>query len=345
MKLPLLLLLTLPLPLPGLAQSSTFSPRPTTSQSNFNYHVQQQQRYAPERQFQQRLMDRQLQSSATYRRASPQQQQALLQQAATQQQLELRRQSAAGWAATQQQQATAEKQAEAAHARLFEAQKRKRQEANMQDEQLAAAQLQKDIEKLTRLLVENYRDVYLTGRVRNALRTRVLWGQAQQDWATAVEALQSKAEWSKQPGTLATHSQTLTTLATNLLGYNITTPPPAAAPVATSSFEGPMARGYFEQTVADQLLLDANQADKRAASRQLAAAIRALNAVVAKLPGTPPTPDTQKTLQKELAQSARLVEKEMLRYNDQVLTATSLLQVQRSILQATTDYLNQEGGS
>jgi hypothetical protein len=343
MKLALLLLLALPLPV--VAQSSTFSPRPTTSQSNFNYRVQQQQRSAPERNFQQRLLDRQLQHTSDYRRANPQQQQAMLQQAATQEQLELRRQSATTTAAAQQRQTEAEQQADAKHTRLFESQKRKRQDSPIADEQQAAVQLQKHTQQLTQVLVENYRDVYLPGRITSALRARVLSAKAQQHWAVATKALQSKTEWSQQSAAAATHSQVLTMLTSELLGYDITTAPPATAPVPTGSFEGPMARGYFDQPVADQLLLSANQADKLAASGQLVAALRALNALVAKLPTTPSNADDQKARQKELAQSARGVDKEMQRYNAQVLTATNLLQVQRSILQATTDYLITAGGS
>ena len=334
------LLLLLALPLHAFAQSSTFNPRPTTSQSNFNYRVQQQQRNYPERQFQQRVMDKQLQNSANFRRASPQQQQAMLQQTAAQQQRELSRQSPQEIAAAQKLQMEAEQKAAAKYAQLIEGQKRRRQDIPPKDEEEAAVKLRRDMQHLTRLLVENYREVYLPGRMSSALRARMLSAQAQKAWTTAAKALQSKAEWSKQPTILAAHSQALTTLTSELLGYDITLPAPAATPVSTGSFDVPMARGYFEQPVADQLLLSANQADKLAASGQLVAAVKSLNALVAKLNNT----DDQKDLQKEVSLSVRSVEKEMERYNARIVIVGNLLQVQQGILKSTDSYLNTESG-
>lgn len=334
-----LVLLLLALPLHAAAQSSTFNPRPTTSQSNYNFRVQQQQRNYPEREFQRRVMEKQLQRPASARRPS-QPQPAVLLQEATQQQLALRRQSAPEIAAAQKRQTEAEQQAAAKHAQLVQEQKHKRLAAPTQDEQLATVQLRQDMQQLTQLLVENYREVYLPGRLTSALRSRLLSAKAQQDWTAATKALQSKAEWSKAPAALAAHSQALTTLASELLGYDITLPAPAAAPVSASSFDGPMARGYFDQSVADQLLLSANQADKLAASGPLVAALKSLNAQVAALATTPPTTDTQKSRQKEVSESVRIVDQEMERYNARIIAAGSLLQVQQSILQSTASYLD-----
>ncbi|MDO7874101.1 hypothetical protein Q5H93_05100 [Hymenobacter sp. ASUV-10] len=341
MKLSLLLLLALPLPV--MAQSSTFNPRPTTSQSNYNFRVQQQQRNYPEREFQRRMMEKQLQRPASARRPS-QPQPAQLQQEATQQQLALRRQSAPEIAAAQKRQAEAEQQAAARHTQLVREQQRKRLAAPAQDEQLATVQLRQDMQQLTQLLVENYREVYLPGRLTSALRSRMLSARAQQDWNAATKALQSKAEWSKPPAALAAHSQTLTTLASELLGYDITLPAPAPLPLATSSFEVPMARGYFDQSVADQLLLSANQADKLAASGPLVAALQSLNAQVAALATTPPAAETQQNRQQEIRESVRIANQEMERYNARIITAGSLLQVQQSLLQATASYLTQASG-
>ena len=308
----------------------TFTPTPSQVQQ-----VHQQQTHQNFQRMQAQQMQ-QMQTQMLYNN----QRQASLRQQQMQQQLLLRHPLTPEQLEKQQaHQQEAEAQATDYLAHLAEDQHNLRLAHPAADAQQAAAEQQEDARKLTVATVKACREVFLPGQVFAVMQARVFSPKAQNTWQALHQDLLDKAWWSKQDATqlssqLAAHARTLTTLTTDLLGFDIASPPPAPAPLSASALDAQLATNTFDQATATQLMREAAQAEKRMEGERLAQAVQAFGVLAAQ----PPTQDA-KVQQKDVQKSLRNVDKELQRYYAYAGNSRRLYQTQQAILASTATYL------
>lgn len=308
----------------------TFTPTPSQVQQ-----VQQQQTH----QNFQRMQAQQMQQMQTQRLYSNQQQ-ATLRQQQMQQQMLLRNPLTPEQLEKQQaHQQEAEAQATDYLAHLAEDQRNLRLAHPAADAQQAAAERQEDARKLTVATVKACREVFLPGQVVAVMQARVLSPKAQSSWQAVRQDLLDKAWWSKQDAAqassqLAAHARTLAALTTDLLGFDLASPPPVPAPLTASALDAQLATNTFDQATATQLMREAAQAEKRVEGERLAQAVQAFNTLAAQ-----PLPPDPKVWQKDVQKSLRNVDKELQRYYAYAGNSRRLYQTQQAILASTATYL------
>jgi hypothetical protein len=240
----------------------------------------------------------------------------------------------------QAKQQEAEQKATESLARLAADQRDQRLAYPTADAQLAAAQQQEDARKLTAATVKAYREVFLPGQVFAVMQARSLSSKGQNDLQAIRQDLLDKAWWSKQDAAqvnsqLAAHGRALTTLTTDLLGFDIASPPPAPAPLSVSALDAQLAADTFDQATATQLMRDAAQAEKRLEGERLAQAVQAFNMLTTAQPQTQELKQRQKDVKKSLGN----VDKELQRYYASAGNSRRLYQTQQAILASTATYL------
>ena len=308
----------------------TFTPTPYQQQQ-----VQQQQAH---QNFQQ-MQAQQMQQMQT-QMLSNNQRQASLRQQQMQQQLLLRYPLTPEQLEKQQaHQHEAEAQATDYLAHLAEDQRNLRLAHPAADAQQAAAEQQEDARKLTTATVKSYREVFLPGQMLAVMQARMLSPKGQSSWQAVHQELLDKAWWSKQDAAqassqVAAHARTLATLTTDLLGFDIASPPPVPAPLSVSALDAQLAANAFDQATATQLMRDAAQAEKRLEGERLAQAVQAFNVLAAQ-----PLPPDPKARQKDVQKSLRNVDKELQRYYAYAGSSGRLYQTQQAILASTATYL------
>ena len=249
-------------------------------------------------------------------------------------------------ARTKQQQA--EREANENLARLAQEQQRKRQENPAKNPQQAEAQQKADDKQLNLLAVKSYHDVFLVGQVANALQARKLSPQAEQRLHNLTDNLTSDAWWSKQQGAqltekLTAYSDTLTSLTTGLLGFDLASPPPTPAQLPASRVDDLLATGTFDQNAAGQLIQEVALAEKLIAGKGLAGAVvqfKNLNGTGAPNQERQSTP---KKLRKEVTASLHRVVEEMYDYSTRIASLSRLSSVQDVLLKSTSRYLAKSG--
>lgn len=304
----------------------TFTPTPLQVQQAHQQQTHQNFQRMQTQQMQQMLYNNQRQASL---RQQQLQQQQILRHPLTPEQLEKQ----------QAQQQQAEVQATDYLARFAEDQRSLRLAHPAADAQQAAAQQQEDARKLTTASVKAYREVFLPGQMLAVMQARVLSPKGKQSWQAVRQDLLDNAWWSKQDAAqansqLAAHSRTLTALSTDLLGFDIASPPPVPAPLAASALDAQLAANAFDQATATQLMRDAAQAEKRIEGERLAQAVQAFGVLAAQ----PLSPDL-KARQNDVKKSLRYVDKELQRYYAYAGNSRRLYQTQRAILASTATYL------
>ena len=308
----------------------TFTPTPYQQQQ-----AQQQQAHQNFQRMQaQQMQQLQMQTFANNQRQATLrqqqlQQQLLLQHPPTPEQLE--KQLA--------QQRENEAQATDYLAHLADDQRQQRLAHPAADAQQAAAQQQQDARQLAVATVKAYRDVFLPGQTFTLLQGRALSPKGQGELQAIGKNLQANAWWSKPDAALLNtqlqaHGRTLTALFTDLLGFDVASPPPAPAPLSTSAIDAQLAANIFDQATATQLLREAAQAEKRLESEQLTQAVQAFTALA-----TQPAPADAKQRQKQVQKSLRNVENELRRYYANLGSSRRLYQTQQAILASTSAYL------
>src|SRR5205823_5032440 len=118
-----------------------------------------------------------------------------------------------------------------------------------------AARQKADDQALAQLTVKNYRDVFLLGQVMAAEEARSLPEKGSQDWQNITKELLDNAWWSKQDptqllGKITAYRTTLTTLTTNLLGFDPATVPKSEHMPSTAALDAMRAKGTFDPQVA-----------------------------------------------------------------------------------------------
>ena len=347
MKHPLLLLLLLPLPAFAQMRPSYSAPRPAPTYSapvrTFTpspYQVQQQGQQQAHQNFQ-RMQAQQTQQAQQYfnqqqaaqRQRILQQQQLLMRHPLTTEQLEKQ----------QAQQQEAEQKATESLARLAADQQSQRLAHPAPDAQQAAAQQQEDAKKLTAATVKAYQEVFLPGQVLAVMQARALSPKAQANVQAIHKDLLDKSWWNKQEAAqvnsqLAAHAHTLATLTTDLLGFDIASPPPAPAPLSVSALDAQLATNTFDQATVTQLLRDAAQAEKRLEGERLAQAVQAFSVLTTPATGQP-VAQNLKQRKKDVTKSLRNVDKEFQRYYAKAGSSRRLYQTQTAIMASTSTYL------
>ena len=127
------------------------------------------------------------------------------------------------------------------------------------DAQQAAAEQQEDARELTTATVKAYREVFLPAQVLAVMQARALSPKSQHSWQAVHQDLLDKAWWGKQDAAqassqLAAHARTLATLTTDLLGFDLASPPPVSAPLSASTLDAQLATNTFDQATATQLV-------------------------------------------------------------------------------------------
>jgi hypothetical protein len=229
-------------------------------------------------------------------------------------------------------------------ARLAQQQQQQRQEHPAKNRQLAAAQQKADDKQLTLLAVKNYRDVFLPGQVATAQQAQQLSPRAEQNLRKLNEDLLNDAWWSKQEagqvvGSVKAYSDTLTSLTTGLLGFNLSSPPAKPAPTPLGNLNDKLKQDLFDQKAATQLIHDAALTERLLASKDLIKAVQDF-ATVATADASSSAPQSEfKKLRKNAQKSLRTVTKELARYNENVASAGQLYWLEVGLRKSTSTYL------
>ena len=350
MKHPVLLLLLLPLHAFAQYRPSYSAPRPTYSApirtfTPTPYQVQQQGQQQAHQNFQrmQTQQTQQMQQQQLYNQQYAAQQQRFQQQQMQQQLLMRHPLTPQQVEAQQAQQLEAEQQATDYLARYAEDLRSQRLAHPAADAQQAAAQQQADARQITTVSVKSCREVFLPGQVRAVMQARTLSPKAQTNFQAIYQEVLDDAWWGRQDAAqvnakLAAHGQALAALTTDLLGFDIASPPPAPAPLSVSALDAQLAANTFDQATATQLMRDAAQAEKRLEGVRLAQAVQAFSGLTIPAAGQPVAQDL-KQRQKDVKKSLRNVDKELQRYYAQAGTSRRLYQTQHAILTSTATYL------
>lgn len=351
MKFPLPLLLFLPLhaafaqmrptysaPRPGYTPAPLYHPSTSTS----TYRTQQQTQQQAHQTFQ-RMQSQQLQQMqqryyiGNSQRSLTRQQIAVLHRPMGAEQL----------AKVQARQQEAETKAAEQLAQLTQQQERRRQEHPAADAQQAAAQQQADAKQLAMLTVKIYRETFLPGQMLTALQSLSLSSKAQQDIQSVNQDLLDNDWWSKEaaqaPAKVTAYGNTLAALTTDLLGFDLASPPPSPALLAATTLDEMLAKDTFDRLAAAQLIQMAAQAEKRLAGAQLAQAVKEFQDLGIKIAASQGEPQDLKKQRNEVKKSLQRVNRELMRYDMQVGNSGSLTQIHKAILKSTSDYLDKNG--
>ncbi|AII50894.1 hypothetical protein [Hymenobacter sp. APR13] len=225
---------------------------------------------------------------------------------------------------------------------LARQQQQRREQYPAANPQQAALQQKKDEKQLNILTVKNYREVFLPGQVVNALQAQQLPARAQQNLRNLNESLTDKLWWKKQEGAgltakLTAYSDTLSSLTTSLLGFDLASPPAMPPPFSLTGLTAQLATHTFDQTAATQLVRDAALSDKLVAGEQLAKAVNNFRSLSTAAVQSSPT--NSKKLKEDVQASLRTVNKEMERYYARISAAHALTDAQKALLKSTSDYL------
>ncbi|RYU79554.1 hypothetical protein [Hymenobacter persicinus] len=314
------LLLFLLLPLHAFAQYRPTYTGPTMQQN-------QQSRQDFNRMVNQRTQDFQMRQMQRYRsgQGSPQLLREMQQQAQAHQ-LEL------------------EKNANEKLAQLAQQQQLKRQEHPAANPQQAAAQQKEDSRQLTLLAVRNYREVFLPGQMTTVLQAEKLAPEGQQQLHNLNAKLADKSWWKKQDAAqlasaLTAYSDTLTSLTTSLLGFNLASPPAVPAPFSVSALETQLATHVFDQKAATQLLQDAALTEKLVAGDQLIKAVNDFSSLSAAAAAGGELQRNPKKVQEDVLASLHVVGKGMDRYNARVRAQNNVFDAEKALLKSTSAYV------
>jgi hypothetical protein len=326
MKHPLLLLLLLPLSSYAQSGPRNYVQQNQQSRDYFNRSMNQRT---------QEFQQQQLQGQMNRRRAG---QGGQLLTAETQLEAEAKLLQA------QAKQQQAEQEATQKFTLLAQEQQRQRQEHPAQNPQLAAAQQKADDKQLNLLAVKNYREVFLTGQVSTAQQAQKLSPKNQRIMRNLTDNLLNDAWWSKQAGAslaekVKAYSDTLTSLTTGLLGFELASPPPAPAQFTASHFDELLAKGAFDQNVARQLIQDVALTEKLLASEGLAKAVVDFKNLNSNEAASREIQSNPKKLQKAVTTNMRHINLAMLRYNAQIEDSGKMYYAQNTMLKATATYL------
>jgi hypothetical protein len=250
-------------------------------------------------------------------------------------------------AKVQARQQEAESKATEQLAQLTQQQERRRQEHPAIDAQQATAQQQADAKQLATLTVKTYRETFLPGQMLNALQSLSLSNKAQQDIQAINHDLLDNDWWSKEaaqaPVKVAAYGNTLATLTTDLLGFDLASPSSPPSPVAVTALDEMLAKDTFDRLAAAQLIQTATQAEKRLAGAQLAQAVKEFQDLGTKITASQGESQDLKKQRNEVKRSLQRVNRELLRYDMQVGNSGSLSQLHKAILKSTGDYLDKNG--
>lgn len=245
------------------------------------------------------------------------------------------------------QQQEAESKATEQLAQLVQQQERRRQEHPAADAQQATTQQQADAKQLATLTVKAYRETFLPGQLLSALQAQSLSSKGQQDLQAINHDLLDNDWWSKEaaqaPAKVAAYGNTLATLTTELLGFDLASPQPAPAPVAITALDELLAKDTFDRIAAGKLIQTAAQADKRLAGARLAQAVRDFQDLGTRVATNQGATQELKKQRNEVKKSLQHVNRELMRYSLQVGNSGSLAQVHKALLKATGDYLDKNG--
>jgi hypothetical protein len=341
MRISLLLLVLCPLyvsaqyrPIYSPTARPTYS-APVRTYTPTPYQQQQAQQQQAHQNFQ-RTQAQQAQSQQFYNN----QRQNSLRQQQMQQQVLMRHPLAPEQLEKQQvHQQEAEAQATAYLARFAQDLRDQRLAKPAADAQQAAAQQQEDVRQLTIATVKAYREVFLPGQMSAVMQARALSPKGQANWQAVHKDLLDQAWWGQPDAAqvnaqLAAHARTLATLTTDLLGFDVASPPPAPAVLSVSALDAQLAADGFDRATANQLMRDAAQAEKRLEGARLAQAVQAFTVLTAQ----PPTQDL-KARQKDVKKSLSAVDKELQRYYAHAGSSRRLFQTQQAIMASTAKYL------
>ena len=228
-------------------------------------------------------------------------------------------------------------------ARLAQEQQRQRQEHPAKNPQQAAAQQKADEKQLTLLAVKNYRDVFLQGQLLSALEAMTLSPGAQQRLDNLSGNLLDDKWWGKQDGAqvasqIKAYGDSLASLTTGLLGFNLASPPAMPAAFSVKGLTEKLAQDTFDQNAANQLLREAALTERLRASDELARAVTEFGTLSAAAATNPEFQSDPKKLRKEVQKSMRAVNKEMMRYNAR-LSSERIDQVEKALRKSTSAYL------
>lgn len=226
-------------------------------------------------------------------------------------------------------------------AQLAQEQQRKREQHPAPNPQQAALQQKRDEKQLTRLAVKNYREVFLPGQVSAALQAQQLSAEAQRQLGNLTKSLLDKTWWKKQEGAQLTSSikaygDTLTSLATGLLGFDLASPPAMPSPFSASRLNTVLVGDKFDQDAATQLLAEAALTEKLTAGEQLMKAVNEFHRLSA---SSQEPPSNSKKLKEDVQESVRLVNKAMERYYARMNSLTNIDEAQKALLKSTETYL------
>lgn len=131
----------------------------------------------------------------------------------------------------------------------------------------------------------------------------------------------------------------LTALATGLLGFNLASPPARPGPLSASSLDDQLKKDAFDQTAATQLIRDAALAERLAAGDQLPQVVQEFSALSTAVATNPALPSDPKKLRKEVQKSLRTVIKELARYNARLASSDQIYSAEKVLRKSASAYL------
>jgi len=248
----------------------------------------------------------------------------------------------------QARQLQAEKEANEQLARLAQEQQRKRDERPAPNPQQAAARQKEDERQLALLALKNYRDVFLPGQLANALQARYLSPAAASSLQRISDKLLNDAWWSKQEpaqltATVKAYSDSLTSLTTSLLGFDLASPPPTPDQLSSKRVDDLLAKNALTQQAGAQIVQEVATAEKLIAGNGLAKAVVDFNALNTPGPNTQALQSDPKKLRQEVQARLRRVSSEMQRYESRIGTLSRLPNAQKTMHDAMAIYLKKQG--
>lgn len=228
-------------------------------------------------------------------------------------------------------------------AQLAQQQQQNREKHPAANPQQAAIQQKKDEKQLTKLAVKNYREVFLPGQMTTISQAQQLSPEAQWQLGSLTKNLTDKAWWKKQEGaqltgSLKAYGDTLTTLTTGLLGFDLASPPTKPASFSVSSLKTALATDKFDQQATTKLLQDAALTVKLIASEQLIKAVNEFSRV-SNASASQEAASNPKKVKADIQESVRSVNKAMDRYYALIGSSTTVDDAQKALLKATAAYL------
>lgn len=318
MRLPLLLLLALPLSAAAQMNGSSFG--------NAQYQVSQRQAQMATN-FQRQAMERSMarMNASSYSRA---------QQAQWKEQREKR----------VAKQHDAELKATTELARLARRQDSLRLAHPAPNALQTAARQKADDQALAQLTVKNYRDVFLPGQIIAAEEARSLSEKGMQDWQNMSKELLDNAWWNKQdpaklPGIITAYRTTLTTLTTDLLGFDPATAPKPERMPSTATLDAMRAKGSFDQQVATQFLQEVARFEKVSSSTKLVSALNDFNHDVAEAGARPENQQNPQKMRSTVKSGFNDLNKAMARYELEMAQSRTLDYAQTTIEKCATTFL------